>query len=178
MKDLLGHEIDEADEVTAYLREIDEDTIDARARNLAFICEVAPDAGFMMPSETFHVFTEARDSFVNGLYVATLLLSQAFIEHRLQSFMHEIGESQIADKGLNAIVKRLLEIRPTHKFILSKIDKLRAFRNPFTHLKSFDHPHTITQVSLAQKTHPNEVLYQRAKDSIAIMYTVATMDLR
>lgn len=178
MKDLFGADIPEADEVISYLREADKETINSRARNLSFICSIAPDGNFLMPTETYHVFTEARDAFVNGLYVGAILLSQAFIEHRLQSFMYEIGENKIAEKGLGGILRCLMVIRPNLNFILNKIDQLRMFRNPFTHLKSFDHPYTITQVALAKGENSNLILYEKAKDAIALMYTVATIELR
>lgn len=178
MKDLLGGEVESVDEIKSYLEQIDADTIEPRSRNLTFITSIAPECGFMMPPESYHVFTEARDAFVNGLYVATLLLTQAFIEHRLQIFMNQIGEIRVAGKGLGAIMARLLEIRPEHQYICSKINAIRLFRNPFTHLKPFDHPNTVSQVSLSKRMHPNEVLYEKAKDAISLMYTVAVMDLR
>lgn len=178
MKDLLGDEAELTDEVTQYLSEMDQETLEARASNLSFVIGIAPDSGFVMPHESFLVFTEARDAFVNGLYVATVMLTQAFIEHRLQIFMDEIGERAAASKGINAILKRLRVIRPEHDFILDKLDQLRAFRNPFIHLKPPDHPHTIGQVSLQRRVHPNQLLFERARESLSLMYTVATMDLR
>jgi len=177
MKDLLGDEIEITDEVVQYLAEMDRDTLEARASNLSFVISVAPEGGFAMPHESFLVFTEARDAFVNGLYVATIMLAQAFIEHRLQIFMDQIGESEVANKGINSILKRLLVLRPRHAFIIGKLDQMRAFRNPFMHLKPFDHPHTISQVSLQRRMHPNQVLFNNAKESLSLMYVVATMDL-
>jgi len=178
MKDLLGDEAEDTDEIVQYLSEVDKDTLEARASNLSFIIRIAPNSGFAMPHESFLVFTEARDAFVNGLYVATIMLAQAFIEHRFQIFMGQIGEHEAATKGMNNILRRLLVLRPQYAFILDKVDKLRAFRNPFSHLKPFDHPHTIGQVSLQRQVHPNQVLFERAKDSLSLMYTVANMDLR
>lgn len=178
MKDLLGDEIETSDAIKNYLQQIDAETLKLRSRNLSFITSIAPDCAFMMPPESFHVFTEARDAFVNGLYVATLLLAQAFIEHRLQIFMNQIGENEVADKGLGAIVTRLQGVRPDHRYIWDKINGLRLFRNPFTHLKPFEHPHTVSQVSLSMRMHPNDVLYHKAKEAVSLMYTVAIMNLR
>ena len=177
MKDLLGDEVETKNEVTQYLSEMDRDTLEARASNLSFVIGIAPDGGFAMPHESFLVFTEARDAFVNWLYVATIMLSQAFIEHRLQIFMGQIGEHDAAKNGISAILKRLLAVRPRHAFVVNKLDKMRVFRNPFMHLKPFDHPHTISQVSLQRQMHPNQVLFDNAKESLSLMYLVATMDL-
>jgi hypothetical protein len=178
MKDLFGNDVDATDELEKYLAEMDQETIQARVANLSYVISIAPESGLMMPHESFLVFTEARDAFVNGLYVATVMLAQALIEHRLQIFMSNIGEDEAANKGISAILKRIQVIRPQHEFIMGRVDRLRAFRNPFTHLKSFEHQHTIGQVSLRNRQHPDEVLYNRAKEALALMYTVATMDLR
>ena len=176
MKDLFGNEVEVEDEVEKYLKEMDDETIEARSVNLSYILSIAPQAGFLMPHESYLVFTEARDAFVNGLYVATVMLAQSFIEHRLQTFMSSINEQQVSTKGLNAILKRLYVVRPQHRFIWEKVDRIRAFRNPFTHLKPFDHPNTIGQISLRDRMHPNEVLYKNAKEALAFMYTIATTD--
>ena len=178
MKDLFGNEVDDVDDVEKYIMQMDQETVKARAANLSYIIDIAPEHGLMMPHESFLVLTEARDAFVNGLYVSTVMLAQALIEHRLQIFMNSIGEHDVANRGVSAILKRLRIIRPQHAFIIERVDRLRAFRNPFTHLKSFEHEHTIGQVSLRARQHPNEVLYHRAKEALALMYTVATMDLR
>src|SRR5690606_27312708 len=98
------------------------------------------------------------------------------IEHRLQIYLDSIGEEAAARGGMGAMLKRLLAIRPQHSYILNKVDQLRVFRNPFSHLKPFDHPHTISQVSLTKRMHPNEVLFRNARDSLAVMYTVAVTD--
>ncbi len=178
MKDLLGHDVTTTDEAEKYLAELDQETIEARVANLNYVISVAPEHGLLMPHESFLVITEARDAFVSGLYVATVTLALALIEHRLQLFMIYIGEADAATRGVSAIIKRLRIIRPQHSFILKSIDRLRAFRNPFTHLKPFEHEHTIGQLSLCTRQQPNEVLYHRAKEAIALMYTVATMELR
>lgn len=178
MKDLFGNDVDETDEVETYLAEVDKETIKARSANLSYVISIASESGLMIPHESFLVLTEARDAFVNGLYVATIMLAQALIEHRLQIFMNTIGEHKAANRGVNAILKRLQVIRPQHAFIMERVDRMRAFRNPFTHLKPFEHEHTIGQVSLRTRQHPNEVLYHRAKEALALMYTIATMDLR
>lgn len=178
MRDLFGNDVDDAGEVEKYLAEMDNETIEARAANLKYIISIVPEHGLMMPHESFLVFTEARDAFVNGLYVSTIMLAQALIEHRLQIFMSSIGEYHAANRGVNAIIKRLQIIRPQHAFILERVERLRAFRNPFAHLKPFEHEHTIGQVSLRTRQHPNEVLYHRAKEALALMYTIATMDFK
>ena len=44
MKDLLGDEFEVVDEVATYLREMDAETLDARASNLSYIISIAPES--------------------------------------------------------------------------------------------------------------------------------------
>jgi hypothetical protein len=177
MKDLFGHKVPEIDEHRRYLREIDRQTLDARVRNLEYICNVAPEGGFLMPEETWHTFTEARDAFLNGLHVGTLLLTQAFIEHRLQILLYELGDPA-ANRGLRTVVDRLKELRPEYAFLMEKIDGMRRIRNPFAHLKPMGHSDTVTQQTLRYRMPSGRYLNPKAKGLIALMYTVAATDWR
>jgi hypothetical protein len=57
--------------------------------------------------------------------------------------------------------------------LLNKVDQLRLIRNPFVHLKSFGHEHTIGQRSLKQRMPPEALLETAAKEALIAMYGVA-----
>jgi hypothetical protein len=65
-----------------------------------------------------------------------------------------------------------------NSLILNRIERLRTIRNPFMHLKAFDHPHTIGQRTLRNRRHPFSVMEEDAKESLITMYTVATSRFR
>jgi len=111
--------------------------------------------------------------FINGQFIATLMLTQAFIEHTLQTVVEELGHPQVARRGLNEITKWFRKNRPHHDFLMEKIDKLRRFRNPFSHLRPFDDPDTISQRVLRSRMPPKDIIEKEARDALALMYQVA-----
>jgi hypothetical protein len=129
--------------------------------------------GFMLPPESVYVLHEAGNAFIYGQYVATVMLSQAFMEHILQIHLQNRNATAIARKGLGAIVKYMREREPRHKFVIEKVDAVRRFRNPFTHLRDSDDPDTLMQRVRVTATNPDKVLEDEAKKALAVMYQVA-----
>ncbi len=70
-----------------------------------------------MEQEIFYAFSEARDSFINGLYVASAFLTQSFIDHKLQIYLQQFKQDRIAEKGLNSIIQWLLINKPDHQYL-------------------------------------------------------------
>ena len=123
MKDLFGDEIIENDKVMELLREIDEESLLIRSENLRYINEISRECIFSASAaESIYVYWEAKQAFINRCYIPTIILSQSFIEHRLQFFMKEIGKDKISESGLNAIIDFLLTNRPKYKFIYRSSD--------------------------------------------------------
>jgi hypothetical protein len=59
--------------------------------------------------------------------------------------------------------------------ILDKADHLRAIRNPFVHLKSFDHPHAIGERMSKTRSYDIQTLLEGdAKEALIAMYGVAS----
>ena len=56
--------------------------------------------------------------------------------------------------------------------LLDKADRLRKIRNPFVHLKSFDHEHTLTRRALTIETHPYELLEHDAQESLSLVFAI------
>lgn len=178
-KDLFGDEIKEPlDELSQALKVYDSETFEQRYERLKYINKIFPhDYGFLLPPESAYVLDEAKMTFISGQYIATVMLAQAFIEHILQLHLEGIGQPKIAKRGLSAIVKFFLQNKPQHNYIMTRIDKIRKFRNPFSHLKPFDHPERIIQKTLQTSTLPDEILEKETKEALEIMYHIAITDL-
>jgi hypothetical protein len=126
-----------------------------------------------MPLETFYVFEEAKSSFVYGCFVASTVLSASFVEHWLGAHLYQRGYSKEAERGLAAMIDCCRKNDLLNHTLLKRIDRLRLIRNPFVHLKSFEHPHGVGQRMLRGRSHPEAVLEADAKESLTTMYTVA-----
>jgi hypothetical protein len=127
------------------------------------------------PIETFYVFDEAKSSFVYGCFVATTVLSAAVVEHWLTDRVSERGHAKEAERGFAAMIQCCREHNLLNAALVDRIDRLRLIRNPFMHVKGVNHPHTLSRRLGKQRTHPERVLEQDAKDSLITMYTVVAL---
>lgn len=156
----------------------DRETLDGRVQRLRHLQTIFPKGyGFLSSLETAFLFDEAKMSYINGQFIATILLAQAHIEHGLQSYVAQRGESRLASAGLAKITKFLRRHNLVHTFLLDRIDRLRKIRNPFTHLPDWDSPHTLTRRA-AQRQHDwSATLRDDAEFSLALMYEMAVTRL-
>lgn len=175
--DLFGEPLQSPDWTERWLAEHDAATFAERHRRLRQTIDIFPDGYFMMPMESHAVFTEARSTYVNGDFASVLMVAQAYVEHRLQGYLSSQGQSKVANSGL----ARMLEYCRQHEllgaFILKGLDHLRLIRNPFTHLRPFDDPHSLAQRTLEQRMHPADLMEREAYRAFALMLTVAVSRL-
>ena len=145
-----------------------------RARRVRWLNSVMPKhRGYMMPLESHLVFSEAKNSFIYGQYVASIVLAASFIEHWLGVLVAQAGFEKEQRKGLAAIIKCARENGILHSALCNKAEYVRKIRNPFVHLKSFDHPDTIAQRAFVENSGPFELLEPDAKNALVAMYSVA-----
>jgi hypothetical protein len=104
-------------------------------------------------------------------------LASAFIEHWLGLHLESKGFHKEAKKGLAAIIECAQKNGLVHEYLLNKADDLRKIRNPFVHLKPFDHHHRITQRAMKSLSDPIIIMDKDARDALSIMYTIATSSL-
>ena len=64
-----------------------------------------------------------------------------------------------------------------HSIILDKVDTLRLKRNPFTHSKDWNYPHTLSQRIYTNKTQPAEQLEKDATEGIQILFYIVSNNL-
>jgi hypothetical protein len=152
----------------------DRDTLDSRVARLEWLHKVFPSGyGFGMPFESAFVFEEAKMTFLNGQFIATSLLATAFLEHRLGSICASRGFVRESRAGLRRIIAKLREEGLVASVLLDKADYIRQRRNPFVHLKDFDHEHNLARRAIDQQTSPYDLIERDAKEALTVMYTVA-----
>lgn len=179
-KDLFGKPIRQRrPRYEAALERGDKAALPSRAARIRWLAQVMPRGAFWgMPIETHCVFEEAKSSFVYENFVAAIVLSAAFVEHWLVSSLGARGYEKEAAQGLAAAIRVARENKFVDTLVLDKADELRLIRNPFVHLKSFDHEHTLTQRAFKQKTYPHALLEADAKNALIAMYGVALYAFR
>jgi hypothetical protein len=153
---------------------VEKATLPLRAERIRWLERVIPkDRAFGMPLETFYVFEEAKSSFVYGCFVGSVVLAAAFVEHWLAARLSQRGFGKEAERGLAAMIECCRKHDLVNSTLLDKVERLRLIRNPFVHLKSFQHPHGIGQRALRTRLHPQETLEQDARESLIVMYSIA-----
>jgi hypothetical protein len=150
-------------------------SLPARAARVRWLSEVIPkNLMFGMPLETGLVFEEAKASFVYGNFVAVIVLAASFIEHWFIASLSNRGYQKEASQGLAAAINCARTHKLVAPLILDKADRVRLIRNPFVHLKSFEHQHTIGQRMAKTRTYDIPALLEAdAKEALIAMYGVA-----
>lgn len=92
----------------------------------------------------------------------------------LAGHLGAIGFAKEGARGLASMLGCCRKHDFLDPLILNRIERLRTIRNPFMHLKAFDHPHTIGQRTLRDRRHPFSAMEEDAKESLTRMYAVAT----
>ncbi|HWR73125.1 MAG TPA: hypothetical protein VN604_08135 [Nitrospirota bacterium] len=174
-KDLFGKAIRERrPKYEVAVERADKRSVPFRAARIRWLTQVIPkNMGFMMPMETFYVFEEAKASYVYGNFVAAIILAASFVEHWFAAGLGMRGYEKEASRGLAASIKVAREKNLVDPALLNMVDRLRLIRNPFVHLKPFEHKHNIGQRSLKQRIHPEAKLESDAQEALITMYGVA-----
>ena len=174
-KDLFGYtKKTRRPRLEAALLKRDRETLNARLERLRHIQTIFPRGySFLSVVETAYIFDEAKMAYINGQFVAAILLAQAHIEHCLQGYVASRGEDRLAKRGLAQITKFLRSKGLLHDFLLDRIDRLRKLRNPFSHLQDWDCPDTLSKRASAHNHDFEATLRHDAEFALALMYEVA-----
>jgi len=128
-------------------------------------------------TEELGVLGEAEAAFREGHFISVILLAQCLIEQELADEL--IGRSLAGyGESLQDALNLARESQVLPDDVIRRIEQLRLLRNPFTHLKKPDHPHTLGNRFRTQKTHPATLLEEDAKEAFKLMYEVFRTLLR
>jgi hypothetical protein len=125
-----------------------------------------------MPSETLFVFQEARATFVDGHFVATVVLAAAFAEHWMAGQLEPRGFIKEAAGGLASCIRCARQNHVWPDFLLDRLDYLRKIRNPFVHLKEFSHEHSLSQRSWKRKLAVSEMAEADARHALETVFAL------
>ena len=146
----------------SFLEEQDRLSMAYRVERLRYLAkQFGAEKHLAMGGRSAHYFDEARLSYLNGLYVGCVMLTQATIEELLRHFFRLKGDDPTADK---ADFSRLVNRSEEEGFIsnqeASEMDALRRRRNPYMHPKGPTHPSSL---------HSRVATANFAKDDSALM---------
>lgn len=159
----------------AALERLDRETLSERAARVRWVSRNIPRGGMLLPADSLFVFTETRSAFVEGLFIATVVLAAGFAEHWMTGILTSRGFARDCKGGLRACIScaKAHEIWP--EIILGRLAHLQSIRNPFVHLKDFEDTHTLAQRSWRRGRAPEDVLEQDAKEALESIFALVKM---
>ncbi|HKJ81128.1 MAG TPA: hypothetical protein VJ954_03845 [Ignavibacteriaceae bacterium] len=156
------------------LQKMDSQSFSSRLERLQYLNKIIPkNLGFVFSVEMHYLLSEAINCLINGQCVATILLSQSFIEHWLEDKIEQEKVKKQGKKNLATIVKAMKENNTIQIGLLDKIDRLRKIRNPFVHFKPNEKEFNIVNMSYFNNQTPEDFLYKEAKNAISLLYQVS-----
>jgi len=114
----------------------DKKSLRHRLKNHKFIWrEFGPPIDMLLVGGIPSMFAirELKTAYINGCYMATILLAQAFIEHSLGGAFLMGGCDSIVEKGFAMLIKEALVTGQISKELSKEFDELRKMRNPYIH---------------------------------------------
>jgi hypothetical protein len=162
------------------LQNYDKTTFEDRLKRFELIQKIYPD-GLLIGGEMEFAYTfgEVKECYIAGHFIATILLAQCFIEKVFHSFFVRKGLDTEAKKGLAEMIKYAKRHHLINHFVLKKVDGLRLKRNPFTHTKDWNHPHTMSKRMYDgnKVTLPQDLLAKDATEAVQLMFFLTTHNL-
>lgn len=121
--------------------------------------------------ETLALLGEAEDAFREGHFISVQLLALAYVEHTI---VEELVERSLSKERVN--FERAIDLAQRNEVLdtelLSRIDRLRKVRNPFSHRRPPDDPDTYGNRYISRQIHPRVMLEQDAREAFEVMYLV------
>ena len=180
-KDLFGNIITDKKRVTKlekYLIEYDKKTFADRLKRLNLINKMYPK-GLILAGDMEFVFTfgEIKECYINGHFIATIIMTQSFIEKIFIEFFNSKNLTNLTSYGLDKMIKYARKKALINLTILNMVDDMRLKRNPFVHAKDYDYPHSLSRRTISNKTEPYEQLEKDAKEAMQILFHIMNNNL-
>jgi hypothetical protein len=150
------------------LRERDEQTRASRAERLGEIMLLGePEHGRMLFGgvDCANALWEAQSSYVNGLDLCAILVSQVCVE-KLLSALIELSSGKVADRSYAHLLKDAVAQSFLSASEYSLFDRLRTTRNPYVHHRDINHDEHTMRRAMATGDHPDTLLRRDAHAAI------------
>jgi hypothetical protein len=147
----------------------------ARLIQIGAFADLPP--AYMGRPETLHLLEETRQVFVNGHFVASLMLALSVIEHCIVEECELRGLIK-ESPPLSAALEIANQNGVLPKEWTEDISLLVKRRNPFAHLKPPMHQHGLGRRIRTEKRHPKQIVREDAELAVSYMYKVFKATLR
>jgi hypothetical protein len=166
--------LDDIDVVQHLIAEL-HDGLRGRAARLHMLTDLSRELGMtgaMLPGGTisYRAWTEARGAFINGYFVAAVLLSQGLMEHLLASELESrLDAVQLPPRtSAKASRRKAKEVGLITDEDERELAKLEGLRNPLTHYRSANDPEHVDQQSMLERSPGRAILERNAVFAVTL----------
>jgi len=115
---------------------------------------------------------EACWCFINGQFIACVVLTQIVLEHLLAGLFRIAGRDDIAGAGFGRILREAYSERFISSAEFDKFNSLRAKRNPYSHSHKPLTPNSIEVRMLKANTPYEEIMEQDAREALQMLFGI------
>lgn len=150
-------------ELAALLEDEDRRTRPDRTERAAWIASFGwSENGYMLYGGfgSLAPWDEVRRAFINGEFVATVLLGQAFLEQTLAGYLDLLGGDSVRRAGLAEILTDFRHRGWITDTDFDVLDGVRRLRNPYVHYRDVQHKDNLGRRVMTERE-DYEVLIER-----------------
>src|SRR5215211_7137293 len=132
----------------AAYEQADGNTRAERAERAAWVAALGwPESGwgFFSGHSIGAAWDDLRRAFIDGSYLAAILVGQAFLENLLAGLLEWQKESPGRRAGLAQILKRTYDLGWLTDDEFARLDALRRLRNPYAHYRGLRRSESLTR---------------------------------
>lgn len=140
-----------------------------------------PWMGSSSEMEVFALRNEAQQSYIEGLYIGTVLLAMAFVEQTIVAGVLHKDATQKDDMWVSQAIKVARTQKVFDDDLLDRAVVMADIRNACAHLRTMEHQFSFTRRWLEQKCHPQQVRDDDARKALELMddfYVVTLVNIR
>ena len=168
---MAGHQIDD---LTAWLKEDDTKGRGKRARRLRDLLDILPVPSeglfFVGGDESVACFDEVRRCYLDGSYLAVVLLCLSFVERELAGLLYEGGWNPAKSARLGSVLEKAHEAGVLSMPDWQTFRELARIRNSYAHFRPPLSSTSLMARALKQDDLPNEIL---AKDAMLALQAMS-----
>jgi hypothetical protein len=144
----------------------------ARAERAAWLARLGwPESGWVFHSEgTVQPWAELRRTFIDGCYLATILVGQSFLENLLAGQLAFARQKSVGRPHLAAVLEAVRDRGWLTPDEFATLDSLRKMRNPYAHYRHFNDPESLISRATTTETAPETLLEHDARALIEALY--------
>ncbi len=114
-------------------------------------------------------FNEARLAYLNGLFLACIVLCQICLEHSLASLLYMEGREEARKMSYSMLLREALKTGHISEEEFRLFDRIRKYRNPYVHFHAPRDEDWLPERAVRSNIPEDELVVQDAEEAIVAL---------